>query len=64
MRNTAKMINSGSEAMGRNKAMNLTAVEVKAIKDASEEDVYLFGEKMFYVGVALGMKLAERESKS
>ena len=44
--------------------MGLSAAEVAEMKEAAAGDVYLFGEKMFYAGVALGMRIAEKERRS
>ena len=64
MRNTDNMIIEGSNAIDRNKSMGLTAAEVQAIKEESAADVYLFGEKMFYAGVALGLRIAAKERRN
>lgn len=64
MRRTDIMINEGFHAIDRNKAMGLSATEVQAIKEESAGDAYLFGEKMFYAGVALGLRIAAKERQN
>lgn len=64
MRRTDNMINEGFHAIDRNKAMGLSAAEVQAIKEESADDTYLFAEKMFYAGVALGLRIAAKERRN
>ena len=64
MRRTDNLENEGFHAIDRNKKMGLSAAEVAEMKEAAAGDVYLFGEKMFYAGVALGMRIAEKERRS
>jgi len=64
MRRTDNLVNNGSHAIDRNQKMGLSAAEVMEMKEAAAGDVYLFGEKMFYAGIAIGMRIAEKERRS
>ena len=64
MRRTDIMINEGFHAIDKNRAMGLSAAEIKAIKEESADDTYLFAEKMFYAGVALGLRIAAKERRN
>lgn len=63
MYKTDQRIDEGREAMRRHPARDITAAEVQEIREAAGTDVYKFGEDMFLLGVAVGMRLARQEAR-
>lgn len=62
MYNTQQRIDEGRKAMERHPARDLTAQEVRTIREQAA-DVYEFGNDMFLLGVAIGMRIAAQEGK-
>lgn len=62
MYNTDKLIMEGRDIMQHNKNKDLSAFEMKSVKDMSGDE-YHFAENMFLIGVALGSRLSQ-ETKS
>lgn len=62
MYNTDKLIMEGRDIMQHNKNKDLSAFDMKRVKDMSNDE-YHFAENMFLVGVALGSRL-NQETKS
>ena len=57
-----KLIKEGRDIMQHNSKKNISAFEMKSVKDISNDE-YHFAENMFFVGVALGSRLSQ-EAKS
>ena len=57
-----KLIKEGYGIMQHNSNKNISAFEMRKVKDISEDD-YQFAENMFFIGVALGSRI-DQETKS
>lgn len=63
MYKTRQRVDEGREAMRRHPKRDITAAEVQELREAAGDDVYKFGEDMFLLGVAVGMRLARQEAR-
>lgn len=57
-----KLIKEGRDIMQHNSKKNISAFEMRKVKDISEDE-YQFAENMFFIGVALGSRI-DQETKS
>ena len=63
MYNTAGMIEKGRAAIKRNPARDITALELRRIRESAAGDEYQFAENTFLLGVAIGMRIAAAEAR-
>ena len=59
---TQKRIDEGRQTMRRHPQRDLTAGEVREIKEQAA-DVYEFGNNMFLLGVAIGARITQQEGR-
>ena len=57
-----KLIKEGRDIMQHNSKKNISAFEMRKVKDISEDE-YQFAENMFFIGVALVSRI-DQETKS
>lgn len=59
-----KLIEEGRKVMNDNPQRELTLYEIANIKEMSADDVYKFGELMYFAGAAIGARIGKGKAKN